>query len=79
MTMLAYTKEQVLDAIAYVESGNKAIGVHPDGVSFGRHGVTYGAVKELRRVNILKTIWVDLREDRANRRIAAKYLELMRQ
>ena len=38
---------RVLEAIGQVESGGKNIGVHPDGVSYGKYGVTMIAVREL--------------------------------
>ena len=71
-----FTKQEVLKAIAEIESGNKAIGRHTDGVSYGRYGMTYVAIAELKRIGIIpKFVKYDLRNDWENRKAASLYLK----
>lgn len=70
---------QFLCAIGFVESGNKNIGIHNDGESYGKYGVTKYAVNELKRV---KLIPIDFRTALIklpfyNKLIAEKYLNLL--
>ena len=70
---------RILRAIAEVESGNKDIGKHPDGVSYGKYGVTMAAVNELKRLGILspnvQEDWLLIPE--TNELVARLYLNLM--
>jgi len=76
ITIPDYTCTQVLKAIACVESSDKAIGTHPDGVSIGRHGVTRIAIRELSKtIDISENI--DLKVDWINEYCAWEYLRLM--
>jgi hypothetical protein len=53
MTTAATTDVSIFEAMSYIaliESGNKDIGKHPDGMSWGRYGITVAAVRELARV-----------------------------
>ena len=71
-----YTCEDVLEAIAQVESSNRALGIHPDGVSYGRYGVTRIALRELgKTIDISEHL--DLTVDWINRYCAWEYLRLM--
>ena len=71
--------EKVLAAIAQIESNNRDIGVHSDGVSYGRYGITMMAVRELQRVGILDVsfnkAWLKIPEQ--NEYIAKLYLREM--
>ena len=71
--------EKLLIEIARVESGGKNIGVHSDGVSYGKYGVTMIAVRELQRVGIVdnnfRESWLKLPEQ--NEYIARLYLQEM--
>ena len=70
------TRSEVLKAIAEIESGNKATGRHKDGVSYGRYGMTYKAIAELKRVGIIpKYEKYDLTNDWENRKAARLYLK----
>lgn len=71
--------DDVMEGIELVESGGKDIGRHPDGVTFGRYGVTYMAVRELRRLRIIDDTDVDLMVPEANARIARLYLQHLKQ
>ena len=62
-----------------VETGNRDIGLHPDGVTYGRYGVTYMAVRELRRIKWIGKARVDLRRPHENKRIASLYLQYLEQ
>ena len=70
---------RVMRAIAQVESSNRDIGVHPDGVSYGKYGVTAIAMKELQRLEILspnmQKEWLLIPE--TNEIAARQYLMLM--
>ena len=71
-----YSCDDVLKAIAIVESSNRAIGMHPDGASYGRYGVTKIAVRELSKtIDISEGI--DLKVDWINKYVAWEYLRLM--
>ncbi len=71
-----YSCNDVLKAIAVVESSNRDLGVHPDGKSYGRYGVTKIAVRELQKtIDISESI--DLTYPKANEHAAREYLRLM--
>jgi|GEM_PF-6314358 len=69
----------ILHAIAHVESKDRDIDAHEDGVSFGRYGVTQRAVAELIRVGHLMDIGIeyDLADPTVNASVAKAYLLLM--
>jgi hypothetical protein len=75
----AVDREEVLRAIAMVETGDRDIGLHPDGVTYGRYGVTYMAVRELQRLRRLEDGEVDLRNPATNRRVASLYLQYLKE
>lgn len=68
----------VLSGIEQVESTGRDIGLHRDGVTYGRYGVTYMAVRELQRIGWLAKTPVDLRDPKTNRRVARLYLEYLK-
>lgn len=70
---------KVLRAIAQVESGGKAVGIHPDGTSHGTHGITTTACRELIRLNKLSEIpdSATLAVPETNERLARLYLTAM--
>jgi hypothetical protein len=70
--------DEVMHGIAIVETGDRDIGLHPDGVTYGRYGVTYMAVRELQRLKWIDGTRVNLREPAVNRRIASLYLKYLR-
>jgi len=71
----------VLNAIALQESGNNPFpnngkAIHKDGVSYGRYGMTYVAVAELKDKNYIpKYVKYDLTNDWENRKAARLYLK----
>ena len=67
---------KMLRGIAHVESKDKDIGLHADGLSFGRYGVTQVAVDELVRVKMLDRRDVDLADPTINAMVARLYLLL---
>ena len=72
--------EHILGAIAQIESGGQDIGVHPDGVSYGRYGVTtQGALAECIRMGVIPGVVAsyDLSDPAHNARVARAYLLLM--
>ena len=70
--------ESILSGIAMVESSNRDLGVHPDGVSYGKYGVTYMAVTELKRVKLLpEQMVIDLCDPIQNELCATKYFILL--
>lgn len=73
------TLQKMLEAIAQVESGGRDIGVHPDGASWGRYGVTYVALDELIRLGRWHTpaAQTDLADPVINMTVATEYLLLM--
>lgn len=71
--------DDVLHGIQMVESSGRDIGRHPDGVTYGRYGVTYMAVKELRRLGRIDGRPVDLVNPATNKRIATLYLKYLKQ
>ena len=70
--------EDVLYGIQMVETGGRDIGQHPDGVTFGRYGVTYMAVRELQRINWIDDADVDLNNPATNRHIATLYIRYLK-
>lgn len=66
--------QDVLHGIQMVESGGRDIGLHPDGVTYGRYGVTYLAVRELQRLRLVTDAKVNLRDPATNKRMAELYL-----
>ena len=71
--------ERILSAIAKIESGNRNLGIHSDGVSYGKYGVTMIAVRELQRNHILAAhiSEKDLLIPMTNELAAREYLKLM--
>lgn len=68
----------ILYAVGIVESNGRDIGLHPDGVTYGRYGITYMAVNELHRVGWISTRRVNLRNPATNRTIAVLYLRYLK-
>ena len=77
-TLTAIELDDVLYGVAVLESGDADIGLHQDGVSYGRYGVTQMAVAELQRVRWLNAGQVDLRDPDNNRKVAALYLRYLK-
>ncbi|NLF40952.1 lytic transglycosylase domain-containing protein [bacterium] len=71
--------QRVLASIGQVESGGRDLGVHPDGASWGRYGVTHAALEELIRVGRWHTPaeQTDLSDPAINETVATEYLLLM--
>lgn len=67
---------KMLRGIAHVESKDRDLGKHEDGVSFGRYGVTQLAVDELVRVKMLDRRDVDLSDPTVNAMLARLYILL---
>jgi hypothetical protein len=65
---------KMLRGIAQVESKDKDIGLHADGVSHGRYGVTQVSVDELVRVKMLDRRDLDLDDPTVNAMVARLYL-----
>lgn len=69
----------IINAIGQVESRGTDIGVHPDGVSYGRYGMTQIAIRELKRVGIIdEDDVIDLTDPKQNRTCAKQYLILLK-
>jgi hypothetical protein len=70
--------DDVMHGIQMVETGGRDIGLHPDGVTYGRYGVTYMAVKELQRIKWIDSSNVDLSDPATNKRIATLYITYLK-
>jgi len=77
----SYTKAECMKLIALQESGdnakpNRNMALHKDGVSYGRYGVTYRAVAELKRTfYIPKGVVYNLTNEWESRKAGRLYLE----
>jgi len=78
LALMSWDREfnAVLKAISFVESTDRDLGVHPDGVSYGRYGVTKKAVRELSKTIDISD-GIDLTNPKANEYAAWEYLRLM--
>ncbi|MBT3381893.1 MAG: transglycosylase SLT domain-containing protein [Lentisphaerae bacterium] len=65
---------EVMHGISMVESRGRDVGLHSDGVAYGRYGVTYVAVAELQRKRLIGPGRVDLMDPDTNERMAARYV-----
>ena len=74
VTALATDLDDILYGIAMVETRNRDVGLHDDGVSYGRYGITNQAVRELQRVGHLEQGRYNLIDPDTNRQIAILYL-----
>ena len=65
---------EVMYGISRVESSGQDVGLHSDGVAYGRYGVTYVAVSELQRKRLVGPDRIDLMDPDTNERMAMQYL-----
>jgi len=65
---------EVMYGVGMVESCGRDVGLHSDGVAYGRYGVTYMAVSELRRKRLIGPGRIDLMDPDTNERMATQFM-----